>query len=397
MGIKNLFQYIRQNHSDIIQKITFNDLRDKKLIIDFKGYLYKLYGDSSKNAYIQFGWLYVDLISINCEVSFIVDGVNNYELKKETHQKRKKSLEKSKKKLEDLSIKYKECLEEYKLIQIISEFDNKLNNNNNNDDNNENFGYVELNNYNNFNKINYETDSQKQKKEEIKNFEEIINKCKKCILEPTNIDIELILAMLKHMGAKIIYESGEGEAGASYLNRIGKFDYVISEDSDCLIWGCDKLITGISSKSNRDNKELVLYHFNTLREKSNLGYLNWIDIAILTGTDFNNSKEKKVKGYGINKSIQAIKTYKNLENFLIKKHLDIQYPALIKILPIIKNLFIKYVSSNTLEFYEEFGPDPLALQDFICSNLENCLLPDDQKSIWFNSLFSPQQLNKIFN
>lgn len=54
--------------------------------------------------------------------------------------------------------------------------------------------------------------------------------------------------MLKLMGIPVVQAPCEAEAQCSYMNKNGKVDAVITEDTDCLVFGTQVMIRDLNHK-----------------------------------------------------------------------------------------------------------------------------------------------------
>ncbi|KAF9448054.1 PIN domain-like protein [Macrolepiota fuliginosa MF-IS2] len=99
----------------------------------------------------------------------------------------------------------------------------------------------------------------------------------------------------------------EGEALASSLVLRGLADYVVSEDSDVLVYEAP-LIRNFSNRIG----SLVLIHGNDVRAALDLSRDAYVDFAILLGTDFS----QRIKNVGPSRAHKFIKEYGTIENII---------------------------------------------------------------------------------
>lgn len=126
--------------------------------------------------------------------------------------------------------------------------------------------------------------------------------------------------LLDGIGIPYIQSPGEGESQASYMVKKGDAYAVGSQDYDCLLVGAPVLIRNLTSQGRRKlpGKEAYAKIFpKQIKLKSNLKTLGithkqLVDMAILIGTDFNDG----IKGIGPKKSLNLIKKNGNVENAL---------------------------------------------------------------------------------
>ena len=124
--------------------------------------------------------------------------------------------------------------------------------------------------------------------------------------------------LLESLGIPYIQAPSEGEAQASYMVKKGDAYAVGSQDFDCLLIGSPVLVRNLTSSGRRKlpGKEAYTKVYpKQIRLKPNLKSLGithkqLVDMAILIGTDFNDG----VRGIGPKKSLKLIKKVGNIEN-----------------------------------------------------------------------------------
>ncbi|XP_006463325.1 hypothetical protein AGABI2DRAFT_225025 [Agaricus bisporus var. bisporus H97] len=99
----------------------------------------------------------------------------------------------------------------------------------------------------------------------------------------------------------------EGEGVASSLVLQGMADYVVSEDTDVLVYGAP-IVRNFTSHGN----PLTVIHGNDVREALDLSNDACIDFAILLGTDFS----QRIRNVGPIRALKLIKEYETIENIL---------------------------------------------------------------------------------
>lgn len=123
--------------------------------------------------------------------------------------------------------------------------------------------------------------------------------------------------LLKALGIPVIQAPSEGEAVAAQMAREGLVWASASQDNDSLLYNCPRMIRNLSISGRRRvsrsrkyksiDPELILLDQNLRLLEITREQL--IDIAILVGTDYNDS----VKGIGQKTALKLIKTHGNLE------------------------------------------------------------------------------------
>jgi flap endonuclease-1 len=123
--------------------------------------------------------------------------------------------------------------------------------------------------------------------------------------------------LLQAMGIPIIQAPSEGEAIAAQMAREGLVWASASQDNDSLLYNCPRMIRNLSISGRRRvarsktyksiDPELILLDTNL--QILGITREQLIDIAILVGTDYNDS----VKGIGQKTALKLIKTHGNIE------------------------------------------------------------------------------------
>jgi len=124
--------------------------------------------------------------------------------------------------------------------------------------------------------------------------------------------------LLDALGIPYVQAPSEGESQASYMVKKGDAYAVGSQDFDCLLVGSPVLVRNLTSSSRRKlpgKKAYVKVYPTQIRLDQNLKELGishkqLVDMAILIGTDFNDG----VKGIGSKRSLDLIKKTGNIEN-----------------------------------------------------------------------------------
>lgn len=117
------------------------------------------------------------------------------------------------------------------------------------------------------------------------------------------------IKLLKLMGFPVIEAKAEAEAQCVQLQKEGKVCGVISDDMDCLTFGCQTLIKGVRTK-NDPVKEVSL---DKAIEGLELTFTQFIDFCILSGCDYCDS----IENVGPAKALVYIKEHKTIEEVLL--------------------------------------------------------------------------------
>jgi flap endonuclease-1 len=111
---------------------------------------------------------------------------------------------------------------------------------------------------------------------------------------------------LECIGIPYIQADGEAEKTCVYLKKINIVDYVVSDDTDTLTFGCENVLK-TSIKGNI--QEIVL---SRLLQDFEMSYTEFVDFCILSGCDYC----PLVPSVGPLTSYALIKKHKNIENVI---------------------------------------------------------------------------------
>jgi flap endonuclease-1 len=159
--------------------------------------------------------------------------------------------------------------------------------------------------------------------------------------------------LLEIMGIPYVQSFGEGEAQASYMVKNGDAWAVASQDYDCLLFGAPRVIRNLTISGNLSDLEY-------LELEKVLNYLNierkqLIDIALMTGTDFN----KGIKGVGAKTGIKIVKN-SSLEEYIKEKNIKLELEP-----DELRNIFLK-PNINTNYDIKWKSADLDKILDFLC-------------------------------
>ena len=131
-------------------------------------------------------------------------------------------------------------------------------------------------------------------------------------------DIDILKTVLEKIGIPILFspENIEAEFYCSWLTIEGHTIATYSTDTDCYACGCPLIITDI--KDTYSEQMVKVISINTILQILQLTYEQFLDMCILSGTDFN----KNIPNIGIAKSYNYVKKYNNIETILQKIKVD---------------------------------------------------------------------------
>lgn len=141
----------------------------------------------------------------------------------------------------------------------------------------------------------------------------------------TQIPIEhfyMLIDFLKHKKVKFMIAPYEADSQLTYLYKINEIDYIMTEDSDLIAYGCLNIIRrlkkdGSCSVLNVDRKVRLLP--NTLKNFLGMSELDRVKCCVLAGCDY----LKNLRGLGFGSLTRIINSGKDLEDSLkehIRKH-----------------------------------------------------------------------------
>lgn len=159
-----------------------------------------------------------------------------------------------------------------------------------------------------YNKDNESYDDVVENIEKINEYQKLIKN--QVYIKPSDIDI--IKNILEEIGIPILYspENIEAEFYCSWLTIEGHTIATFSTDTDCYACGCPLIITEIKDTYSEQLVKVIC--INTILQILQLNYNQFLDMCILSGTDFN----KNIPNIGIVKSYNYIKKYNNIETVL---------------------------------------------------------------------------------
>jgi flap endonuclease-1 len=162
--------------------------------------------------------------------------------------------------------------------------------------------------------IKYEKALAEGKVEEARSYAQMTSRLKDYMADDSK-------RLLTFMGIPWIQAPSEGEAQAAYLTKKGDTNFCASQDYDSLLFGAPKLLRNVTISGRRklpgkpvyiDVTPEIVELENTLKTLG-VTYEQLIDVAILTGTDFN---PEGIRGLGPKTALKLIKEYGSLEKAL---------------------------------------------------------------------------------
>lgn len=284
MGIKKLSQFIKKNYIHCIENISFSELKYKTLCIDSPCLMYK-YKYSCLD--LDFDWcsnlinLLIELINAKINLCFVLEGESPKEKLKEQENRLK---------CRQIGLNKLKKVQEFKELYI-SQSENNLE-------------LIEM--WKNFSKDQLN----------IENINILIHKLKNNYeTQIKSEDWEIFKTILQIFNVTFIKAENEAETTCSYLQAVGKVDYIFSSDTDILAY---KNTNGFINNIDISNKIFSFINKKKLLKEMEFNEDMFIDFCILCGTDYNITIPK----IGIVRSKELILKFNNLENCNFHKHFD---------------------------------------------------------------------------
>lgn len=290
MGIKNLTKFIKENNKAAIVSSNFATFAFTKVAIDTPMLMYRYKHMNVKQKFFNpNGWLWSFIYFIHLmrkndiHPVFVFEGSFPVE-KQGTRDERKKDREDVRNKTKSLE----ESLCSY------SQFPDKIPED-----------LLEV-----WNKIIKKHNLPQESPFDLEFVTDCVDQRHRYDVSITKKDYEKLKILLKIMGTPFIQAPMEAESFCSFLEKEQIVSGVLSNDSDVLAYGCQKLITEISEDG------LTYIDNGILQKMLNFDSRQFLDFCIMCGTDYN----KNIFKIGTCKSYQLIKTHNNIE--AVGKFLD---------------------------------------------------------------------------
>ena len=115
-----------------------------------------------------------------------------------------------------------------------------------------------------------------------------------------------IIKLIKLFGFTYIFSKEEADSQCAYISKKGFVDYVISDDSDLLLFGCKNIIKNFTLN---EKKKMKVINLSKILDETKLKMKSFIQLGILLGCDY----VKTVPGIGYVKAFELIKKYKTIK------------------------------------------------------------------------------------
>lgn len=276
MGIKDFYKFINTKYPECFRPVYFSSYRYQTIAIDMMNLLY-VYKARNNHDWMKNVLLFLIKLQNQYVHPICVFDGRSHPLKKQTIQKRREDRNKGLNRIKTIQ----ESLQIYRETKTIDET-----------------LYTFLKNKHDF------TSQLSPDMIFTERIEDYLQKqLENYSLFFSSADIAIVREFIENMGIRVLDAKYDGEALCSYLSKIGKVSAVITNDSDVFFFGCQSVICKFIDEGGLElNIESIL-------EKLEIDFKQFIDLCILCGTDFNES----IRGYGFVRSLGLIQRYGDLE------------------------------------------------------------------------------------
>lgn len=138
-------------------------------------------------------------------------------------------------------------------------------------------------------------------------LQEQYQKAKRDSDEVTETMIRDVQELLKRFGIPYITAPMEAEAQCAELMKLGLVDGIITDDSDCFLFGGQKVYKNMFNQKHY----VECYFLDEVKQKIGLNQENLIEMALLLGSDYTEG----IKGIGPVLAVEILAEFTNLKNF----------------------------------------------------------------------------------
>jgi len=173
--------------------------------------------------------------------------------------------------------------------------------------------------------------------------------------------VEDAKTLLTYLGIPCVQAPSEGEAQAAYIARRGDAELVSSQDYDSLLFGAPIMIRNLSVARKKTVPEVI--ELKELEKKHGISREEFVDIAILVGTDFNPG----IKGIGAKKALKLIKKHHSIEKLIAEA--EIEKKEGIENYELVRTIFLHPDVTETYEI--KWGLlDEEKVKEFLCEEYD---------------------------
>ena len=249
MGITGLNSFIRTNCTDAIRQIPLCDLKNKKIVVDTSIYMYRF---ATENALIEKMYQMIMLFKHHAIIPvFVFDG--------KAPREKEHLLKLRKNDKINAEHSFNTLKEQLKTTHTTTESK----------------------------EIKYEMDALRKK-----------------FVRLTYSDIDNVKKLMDLCGVTYYQAEGEADKLCAKLVMTNEVYACLSEDNDMFVYGCRRVLRNLSLL----NSTIVIYDLSCILQKLNMNLVEFKQVCILAGTDYNYNKCSTMT---IVTAIQLIENYKN--------------------------------------------------------------------------------------
>ena len=268
MGIKCNFELLTQCGKEV----SFEEFKNKKIAIDMMTYIIRYFTMLEKKDNLDKWFEFIvnflkSLMTYDITCICVFDGVNKPKEKNICIKKRKQATK-----------KYKQ---EYDALET-------------------QINALQYGHYENLQEV----------QEQYFNLCKLMKKAKVNSSYPSEKEIKYLMILIKKLLKIDVYiADGEAESLCCWLVKNGKADYVLSEDSDVLLYSVDNFLTRYSRQNKARTKIISI---EEILQRHKISYEELFVLCILMGTDYNkscisfNTALRRIKNENIEEIISTI-------------------------------------------------------------------------------------------
>lgn len=190
--------------------------------------------------------------------------------------------------------------------------------------------------------------------------------------------IRLLIDKLEEFKIDFVVAPYEADAQLAYLQRTGKADFIISEDSDCIAFGCDRILFKLDNEASGDYFESSVLKTHAKLKMQDFDHDMILDMCILAGCDYLDS----LPGMGVIKAQKLVKKHRKTDRILK----GIRYEGKLAVPRDYELRFHQARLTFRHQLVQPFKADPplhglVPLQDIDHSDLQK--IPDEERHLPF--------------
>ena len=267
MGIRNLHSFLRSTNQDLYKINSLQNYQYKTFAVDTSIYMCR-YKSSMGNRWLQGFWLLISIMKkYNIDLIFVFDSKPPPEKNLERHL-RSVQKEKSKQRVHNITNEFYEYKKKKIPFDTLPVFITEIE---------KSFPILHRYVKKNENNLNSEMD-----------VFYLIQKLENSILRVHSSDFDLLKDFLRLFRIPFINAHSEAEGTCAFLNICKIADYVLTEDTDVLAYGCTSMLHSLKLKEEC----ITEIKLNDILQNLDLEKKQFVDFCIMCGTDYNDNIPK---------------------------------------------------------------------------------------------------------